>query len=95
MNEFERAKRKYEKRAKPVEEMPEKHEENVVPIQKKKPDSFAAIIIDDGNEYIFEFILGNVKGSRMGSQRNKGAYQKILEDMLSKEFGRWQLVQTP
>ena len=85
MSEFDKAKERYERK---------KRKTNVVEIKPKKSDSFKVTIIDGGNEYTYDFTLGNVKGTRLPSQRNRHAYQLILEELLSREFGKWQLNQT-
>ena len=90
MTEFERAKKRYEKKK-------EKKAE-VVPIRKEPPkprDSISVVITDGGNKHEYLFELDGIGQTRIASQRNGFAYQKAFEEFISKEFGRWRLRPTP
>jgi hypothetical protein len=82
MNEFDRAKERYEKRKK------------VVPISKEpKPQYKIEITVYDGlNEYRLAYDLPSLTGTVVPSKRNEKGYREVIEPFLHKEFGRWRLI---
>lgn len=90
MTEFEKAKQRYEKK--------QEKQAKVVPIKKEPPkpcDSISVVITDGGTKHEYLFELHGIRQTRISSQCNGFAYQKVLEEFISKEFGRWRLRPTP
>ncbi len=87
MSEFEKSKERYEKKAAKV--VPIKQE--IKPDPPKEKDSIAIAIVDNGKRYSYFFKLDGIKATRLSGQRTEEAFRKLLEQFVSKEFGRWQL----
>lgn len=90
MTEFEKAKKRYEKK--------QQKKAEVVPIKpepKVPTDSISVVIMDGGNKHEYFFELDGINRTRISSQRNGHAYQQLFEALISKEFGRWRLRPTP
>lgn len=86
MTEFEKAKKKYEKR--------KAKESNVVPIKKEPPirHEIHVSVVDGANTYNFTFSVPNLPGTRIASKRNQLAYEEAFGELIHKEFGKWQLI---
>lgn len=89
MTEFEKAKKRYEKKA------AKQQEEKVVPIRKPPKDMVIVTIVDGGIRHEYAFLTPQLSGTRISSQRNYGAYKDALGTFIHKEFGQWQLVPIP
>ena len=91
ITEFDKAKARYHKR----NDSYVKLEDRPKP-QKSIPKSSVAITITDNDvEYKFVFNTPYLPSTRIGSKRNRQAYQEVLSDFVKKEFGKWQLLRTP
>lgn len=88
MTEFEKAKKRYEKRAKVIDITPPEP-------PKKRSDSITVTIVDGGKEHSFHFHMEPISMTRIGSQRTADVYKALLEGFIKKEFGKWRSVQTP
>ncbi len=92
VTEFEKAKTRQEKNARRHKEWVESKK----PVIPPKPESYVeVIVVDHGWEYRFAFNVPQIAGTRMSGGRTKGAYEKLFGDFVKKEFGKWQLRQTP
>ncbi len=81
MTEFERAKRKYEKKA-----------AKVVPIKEAPKNEVHITVYDGGKEYKMVFAVPMLAGTRLASKRNAEAYKEACASFIHKEFGKWQLI---
>jgi len=84
MTEFEKAKRRYEKRAKVVDISPEP--------PKKRSDSITVTIVDNNKEHRFHFDMEPISQTRIGSQRSAEIYKSLLEGFIKREFGKWRAI---
>jgi len=91
-SEFERAKKRREKRQEQVARSAANRAEPVVP---KKPDVCSIFIRDNEREYTFHFTVENIGNHRLASQRGGDAYKELVSGFVTKEFGRWRFNPTP
>ncbi len=85
MNEFERARKRAERR---------KAKEKVVPIRQDPAPRYEVHIsvIDGLNVHEFSYSVPNLPGTRMKNKRTLEAYEQSFQDLIHKEFGKWQLI---